>query len=361
MRSLILLFVFMAQMEGAFSYYRSITVNHLKVSTSDQSNFPVLVSGTYSYLATEANGGKVKNANGYDIGFYSNTDCSTGKLDWETSKYTATTGEVIYWVRIPTLSSTVDTVFYLCYADAGISTDQSNKTGVYDANYKGVWHLSDGTTLTATDSTSNADNGTITGATATTGPTYLDGAANFADNTQYIQVTGRTFANAQPATISCWVYVASLAAKTIIGGSNNALGSMLGIRLDSTGHVYGTRTGFSDFTKSTGTITAGVWNSIAFVWDGSGNITYYINGANAGTATTTQNPTQPTDLFGKTNSYTEPLVGKLDEVRFSFTNRSAGWIATEYNSESDPTTFYTVGTETPLGGGALKVARGQII
>src|SRR5579864_3505140 len=54
-----------------YSYSRAITIDHTKVPNTDQSNFPVLISGTYSYLATTGNGGKVMNANGYDIIFTS--------------------------------------------------------------------------------------------------------------------------------------------------------------------------------------------------------------------------------------------------------------------------------------------------
>jgi hypothetical protein len=37
-----------------------------------------------------------------------------------------------------------------------------------------------------------------------------------------------------------------------------------------------------------------------------------------------------------------------DEIRVSNTSRSAGWVATEYNNESSPSTFYTMGL--PQGG-----------
>jgi uncharacterized protein YxeA len=60
--------IFPKQSFAAFSYYRSITVNSAQVP-STQTNFPMLVSGTYSYLAQTPTG-KVQNANGYDVGFY---------------------------------------------------------------------------------------------------------------------------------------------------------------------------------------------------------------------------------------------------------------------------------------------------
>src|SRR3989338_568005 len=96
---------------NGFLYSRSITIDRTKVPNTDQTDFPVLVSGTYSYLATVANGGKVQNASGYDVGFYTNSKCSTGKMSWETELYTATTGVVNYWVKVPTLTTASDFVF----------------------------------------------------------------------------------------------------------------------------------------------------------------------------------------------------------------------------------------------------------
>jgi hypothetical protein len=43
------------------------------------------------------------------------------------------------------------------------------------------------------------------------------------------------------------------------------------------------------------------------------------------------------------------MLGSLDEVRVSNAVRSADWIATEYNNQSSPATFYTLGSES--GGG----------
>src|ERR1700747_1327387 len=153
---------------NGYSYSRAITIDHTKVPNTDQTNFPVLISNTYSYLATTANGGNVTNANGYDITFTSDA-AGTSPLAYEQESYSASTGKVSYWVKVPTLSHTTDTVIYMFYGNSSVTTDQSNKTAVWDSNYAGVWHLPNGSTLSASDTTSNANNGTITGATATAG------------------------------------------------------------------------------------------------------------------------------------------------------------------------------------------------
>jgi hypothetical protein len=92
---------------NGYSYQRTLTIDYNKVPNTDQTNFPLLISGTYSYLATAANGGNVQNANGYDVIFTSDSGCTT-KLDHEVETYIATTGSVNYWVKVPTVSHSSD-------------------------------------------------------------------------------------------------------------------------------------------------------------------------------------------------------------------------------------------------------------
>ena len=63
-----------AAVAGPNGYYRTLTLDQ---PASDLTDFPVLFSGTYTYLKTIANGGKVNNANGYDIIFYSDISLTT--------------------------------------------------------------------------------------------------------------------------------------------------------------------------------------------------------------------------------------------------------------------------------------------
>src|SRR5579863_4651657 len=147
--------------DNGYTYSRAITIDHTRVPNTDQTNFPVLISNTYSYLATAANGGNVTNANGYDITFTSDA-AGTSPLAFEQEFYSPSTGKVSYWVKVPMLSHTTDTVIYMFYGNPSVTTDQSNKMAVWDSNYAGVWHLPNGSTLSASDSTSNANNGTIT-------------------------------------------------------------------------------------------------------------------------------------------------------------------------------------------------------
>ncbi|MBP6858197.1 MAG: DUF2341 domain-containing protein, partial [Candidatus Pacebacteria bacterium] len=167
------------------TYYRAINIDYTKVPNTDQTDFPILVQGTYSYLKTVANGGKVQNANGYDIGFYSDSGLTT-PLKFEINKWSATTGELIAWIKIPTLSHTTNTTIYMAYGNPSITTDQSDPAGVWTNNYLSVWHLGDGTTLNLADSTSN-NNTLVNGNSTPATPGKFYGGADFVGaNSNYL-------------------------------------------------------------------------------------------------------------------------------------------------------------------------------
>src|SRR6266571_3245031 len=162
----------MAWYSNGYLYKKQITIDHTKVSGgSDLSNFPLLVSITDVSLKTAENGGRVQSVSGFDIIFTNSTE--TIKLDHEVQSYTASTGKIVMWVRLPTLSASVDTVIYLYYGNIGVSTSQSNPTGVWNTNYKGVWHLGE-ISGSALDSTSYGASGNYV---SVTNPS--DGHLNF--------------------------------------------------------------------------------------------------------------------------------------------------------------------------------------
>jgi hypothetical protein len=108
-----------------FSYSRSISIDHTKVSNTNQADFPVLISGTYGYLATVANGGRVQSPNGYDIAFASDPSGNT-RLDSEIETYDPATGRIVAWVRVPLLSASADTAIYVFYGNGAVSSTLAN-------------------------------------------------------------------------------------------------------------------------------------------------------------------------------------------------------------------------------------------
>ncbi len=114
-------------------YRKKITINASQVP-ANQTSFPVFASTTDADLAANAR------ADGYDIVFTDSTGTST--LNYEREYYNSATGQFAAWVKT-NISSTTNTDLYLYYGNTGAITDSATTTGVWDANYHGVWHLAE--------------------------------------------------------------------------------------------------------------------------------------------------------------------------------------------------------------------------
>ena len=188
-----------------YAYSRAITVGSNASGT--QTNFPMLVSSTLPSWASVAHGGHVQNVvtapNGgteaADLVFAtSSANCGVSNLNFETESYSSSTGALVDWVNVPSLSA--GSVIYACYGNAAVTTDQSNPAGTWNSNYVGVWDLPNGSTLSAIDSTGNGNNGTIVNSPSATGG-QIDGAASFnAPSLSYITIPSNS--NLQPATMT---------------------------------------------------------------------------------------------------------------------------------------------------------------
>ena len=87
------------------------------------------------------------------------------------------------------------------YGKSGVSSFQGGVAGsAWDGNYVGVWHVPNGTTLGANDSTSNGNNASaMTTPSASAG--VIDGAATRASG-DYIQVPNTASLQSTSLTVS---------------------------------------------------------------------------------------------------------------------------------------------------------------
>ena len=214
-----------------------------KGSKHRSGQLPVPLQYDRPAFATTANGGHVTSSTGNDIIFSTDPNGLT-KLDHELEEYNPATGQVIAWVRIPTLSHTVDTVLYVFYGNASITASQQNPTGVWDSNYMGVWHVANnGGQLSLADSTSNGNNATNNGATSTAG--QIDGGMHTNGSTYATIGTPASLANLAQGqlTVSAWVNSATGNGGAILGknGTDGNAGWSLGLDYDNYVSVYGRR------------------------------------------------------------------------------------------------------------------------
>ncbi|MEO2201530.1 MAG: DUF2341 domain-containing protein, partial [Nitrosopumilus sp.] len=141
--------------DTSWEHRNKITVSLNTVISSDLSDFPVLISLTNSDF-TQTN-----NSDGIDIVF--TTSDGTTQLSHEIEKFDSSTGELVAWVKFPTLPSTSTTDIYIYYKGNSISVDPSD---VWDSNYNAVFHLNQTATGDVdefVDVTGNENHGTTGG------------------------------------------------------------------------------------------------------------------------------------------------------------------------------------------------------
>jgi len=353
---------------GVWTDRKQITIDHNKVATDvgteNYTGFPMLFSVIDADLKDTGNGGSVGQADGGDILFTASD--GTTKLSHEIEKYTNTTGELVAWVNLGSnLSSTTDTTIYVYYGDNDVSDQWDTADGsndVFDSNYKGVWHLPDGSTLSSLDSTSNNNDGTPSGGTVAIAGKIDGGASTGSYHNNYISLgtdSSISVASKTQYTFEGWIKFTNtndsqLFFSQAISGDwwRFALG-LYGTDCGSSQIAFMTRDSSTGDTGTRESIcgtapTAGLWYHYAAVYDSvSGAKTLYINGSSSATTGTSVGAFTSTASAGISigenldTGYT--FGGVADEVRVSATARSADWIKTGYNNQSSPSTFYSYG------------------
>lgn len=364
---------------GGFHFRKPITIDRTQVGNTGApttlSDFPLLYSVTDLDLRTTANGGDVTSANGFDIIFRAldATTCggpSVCTLDHEIEAYNGLTGQLIAWVRLPsvnTISASSNTAIYIYYGNSSITSSTENAAGVWDSNYRGIWHLKEttGGAGAIKDSTANANHGTDTNGPTLGAAGQVGNAINFDGVNNLVNVgSAASLDDLGPVTISAWInpdtFGGASAGKILLKTDANNAGRIM-LELDNTAPEASAMAFLKDFTTTdldvnsvNNTISTGAWQYVVATWDDSANVSgvkLYSNGTETTYGTTTAGAgTQVSDAahsmtIGARIDGTTAFDGRIDEVRVSAVVRDAHWIKTEYNNQSSPSAFYTVGAE----------------
>lgn len=318
-----------------------LTIDSSKIA-ADLTDFPVYVDLSdmnAEFWATVANGGgdiRVFKSDGTTELPREVVSCDTG----------TETGE-LHFKYTGTLSSSSDTEIQI-HAD-GVSsdyatTDTYGAENVWNSNYKAVYHLKD-----ANDSTSNGNDGTVSGATSGAigkiGEAYDFDGSN--DKIDLGEIDSFNTPNTQTElTISAWIKADSTSGQghiTRYGASvwvwifrinSDALQAYI---RESTGDAILASYAYTDITNK---------NYVVMSYGGDGVNRLYINGTEVSTATgdgTLYNTPDDNAVIGSSDILDTTTVfnGIIDETRISNIGKSADWITTEYNNQNSPSTFYT--------------------
>ena len=349
-----------------FGFRKSITIDELKFSpscTGTLTDFPLLFKVQDPKLATTANGGEVTDAEGDDIIFraFGTATCAPSSapcgLDHQIEKYDPTTGELIAWVRIPTLSMVSDTEIFIYYGNTDVVTSTQNAAAVWDSNYVGVWHLEEtvadeGTVADKHIDSAGTKHGDQNGNAST--PGKIAGGQDF-DTNDSVDMGDEPEFDLSAYSWSMWINSSA--------APGSATNEQVIYNADSQ-FQFNWSQGNASFQQAAAhedsvawqpaqiatPLLGSAWYHIAATYDGS-NIRVYLNGS--------LEDTQPAAIpvsavgpltIGDTNSTT--WSGQMDEVRISDTDRNGCFFEGQYKNQDDPGDwdtpgFYDVGTEDP--------------
>jgi hypothetical protein len=335
-----------------FKYYKEITIDNTKVNGSGaHKDFPVLISCFDSDLHDDVQ------PDGDDIAFSNGTAWLDHEIELFNQTYNTTHAQLVAWVRIPSLSTSIDTTITMYYGNSTMDYNE-NPYGVWDSNYVGIWHLNDLTTSTVEDSTLYNNDGTKG---APNQPIEADAkfgkGQNVTPTTEYIQV-GTTDMSNISGTVELWAradgFLGAAAGNYLFGHTTQpTYNNRTQLYIDDIdgnldlglGDSHSTRTDIQDLDTDT-------WYHIVLTWNGTDYIVYVDSILKAnGTYTAFDGFYSFADIAnnGNPSARDEAWNGTIDEVRFSNIVRSADWIATEYNNQYEPNSFYSIGNSYEVG------------
>ncbi|MHA1913417.1 MAG: DUF2341 domain-containing protein [Promethearchaeota archaeon] len=340
-----------------FAYYKLITIDHNKVAGSvSYPNFPVLISIKDPDLRFDVQ------SDGDDIAFSIDNAWVDHEIESFDQTFNTTHAQLIAWVRVPTLSGVTDTIIRMYYGNSTMNSRQ-NPAGVWDSDYRGVWHLNEDTggSNSIFDSTSYSNDGTDINSPNLGENGQIHNSVGFTDASgQRIEVSDDTSLDiSNQLTVEAWINPTVMSKWTSIvskmdgaWGSGSSAEEDLYVAIDSSDNLFiglANQITYDDWGSAV-SITAGIWQHFVFTYDSSSSIgRIFINGGQQethdfglGTLDTNANPF----YIGFNRGWTgEVFDGSIDEVRMSSRPRSAGWINTEYENQYDPDSFYSIGSE----------------
>jgi len=338
----------------AFGFYTPFTIATGQVPSS-QSNFAALIApASDTRFKTVGNGGHVQNSSGFDIRPYSDSSLTTAlDFELEANSYSPTAGTFTMWVKITAVDSQV---VYLAYGDSGISTDGSSGANTFSNSFTVVLHMGTSSSMSTTNS---VDGATATNTSVTASAGKIGGAGSWSatsgSGTSKLDYGDNYDITASPYTFSAW-----LNPNTLFNGNIRIIDKRGGTGL---GYIFGVSespseqdiwvqndstnvgSGLNTFT------TTGSWSLIGAVWDGS-TVTFYKNGSSiASPPSLTANPSGTTASFcigNRGNADTTTYDGLIDELHVATATRTANWMTTEFNNQTAPNTFWSIGTEVAV-------------
>lgn len=341
---------------GNYAFAKQVTLNTTSLGiTSNLTNFPALLSITDNDLIISgACTDKVYNPNGpnYDFAFVS----GGSELYYQVESYNTTTGTLLVWVQIPSLTyATNNTIsFYYGSTSPTVTHNTAFFQKTWSSDYLAVFHESETSyTGTTSDGTANGHAGTLnnmTSANLVTGK--IGNAYSFNGTSTSLSTTAATITGS--FTISAWVKLnATGLDQKIITNQTSSGGPSGGYKLGVfTTNYPETESGLAQNRSTTPNPTAfttGTWYYVQGVYDGS-TLSTYVNGVQYKATTSFTNPSSTGPLYigvgeGGNKYY---WSGVIDEARVSNVAKSSDWLKAEYGDQNNPSSFTSISSTSTV-------------
>jgi hypothetical protein len=266
------------------------------------------------------------------------------------------------WVNLPNMAS--GTVLYGWYGNSGVSTLQTAPTGTWNSNFLAVYHLAEdpsGTAPQINDSTPNANHGTSQGGMGSGAQTAGEVGGSLTFNTsQYVTPANPNnfaFERTDSWSWSAWVYVPAAQNGILLGKITGSTGWAMDLQT-ATPLRYRMNMGNSgsnrDVCFANPNIALAAWHQVVITYSGSSSCAgtrIYIDGVSQtlteqwAALTSSIQTTAQAGINGGDASDTH-TTATIDEARVYSKGvvLSSGWVAAEYNNQSNPPTFFNVVT-----------------
>lgn len=342
---------------SSFAHAMDITIHASEVEgTTPHTDFPFFFTHTAPELRHSSAGGDVQHPEGRDIAFRLSNGTT---LDHEIERYDPSTGELVAWVRMPSLSPTTDTELEMIYGSTGYDRVLSTPY-TWGDTYVGRWHMNPnlGATPEMYDGTANDHDGTTFG--AMTSANVISGIAGdgvFFDGSDDFMDVGGFATPGDRFTLSAWIQgdPANTGNHGVVG--YEGLGACCGSRAPSimVRQASRLRAGFSDgsgfnfLTTPYNVVDASgsTWNYLTMTYDGT-NLRVMVDGVTVSNNTSyagSSVATSPVRHIGRMDN--NFFRGNVDEVSVSSVAHSEDYTRTEYHNLIDPATFFSVTPGTP--------------
>ena len=335
---------------SAWQYRKQLTIDHTKVGAF-HTNFPVLID-----LSTLGNDffSNVK-SDGSDIVITSSDGVTKLSRELVAIDTVGKTGEL--WVNVPSLSNSADTSLYIYFGNS--SGAETNATATWNSNYVGILHMQQnpgGTAPQMLDSTANGNSFTSNGAMGAGNLVAGEIGKNLnfvRSSSQYLSLSSVLGLTGTNATVSAWVNIPTASEYGEFVGVGNSNGYKFGVgnstfSLGETGGTAGNHLiilNEGSIWLDTG-INIGTGRHLIHIFINSSGypqaaidgVSVYTNSTNAVTA-----PTVKSQIGGDPVNSGRYWNNQIDEVHFAAANLDVPWALTEFNNQSSPSTFYSVG------------------